>query len=303
MHPSDGGNELTRRRDRGFTLIELLVVIAIIGVLIALLLPAVQQAREAARRSTCKNHLKQVGLALHNYQSTHRVFPPGVLGNTGGNSQRELLHTWETMILSFVDQGPLYETYDFHVRFDHANNADAVIQYVPVYVCPSQDDRLVNDAYGPNHYAGNGGTEPGNNDGVLYPLSSVRFRDIRDGASNTISTGELNFEFGGWARGAINGGGGGGGGGGVGGGGGQGFSRGSMRWWKAAPACARPGMNLPETTCSNNAERRFQFSSQHPGGVQFSFADGHAVFISENIDVNVFRALITRANLEVVAAY
>ena len=104
----------------------------------------------------------------HNYQATHKVFPPGVLGDTGSQSQRELLHTWETMILPYVDQTPLYRQYNFNVRFDNAGNANAVIQRVPVYVCPSQpNEGIVDNAYGPNHYAGNAGTSPGNDDGVL----------------------------------------------------------------------------------------------------------------------------------------
>ena len=298
------------KKPRGFTLIELLVVIAIIAILIALLMPAVQQAREAARRAMCKNHLKQIGIALHNYQSSHRVFPPGVLGTTGSQSDGELLHTWETLILGFVDQAPLYESYDFNVRFDHPNNAEAVRQRVPVYVCPTTPDPIVDNLYGPNHYAGNAGTVPGNNDGILFPLSKIRFRDLKDGSSNTIAAGELALEFGGWARGAINAGGGGSGsggggssGGGSGGGGGQGFARGSLRWWKAAANCAKPGMNLPETGCSNNAEQRFQFSSLHQAGVQFAFSDGHAEFLSENIDLNVFRALLTRAGGEAVSGF
>ncbi|MFH1924011.1 MAG: DUF1559 domain-containing protein, partial [Planctomycetota bacterium] len=112
----------------GFTLVELLVVIAIIGILIALLLPAVQAAREAARRAHCKNNLKQIGLALHNYQSTHQSFPPGVLGTSGSTQANHKLHTWQALILPFVEQVNLDSQYDYNVRFDHANNAAAVIQ-------------------------------------------------------------------------------------------------------------------------------------------------------------------------------
>src|SRR5947208_1793995 len=104
---------MCRRARHGFTLIELLVVVAIVAILIALLLPAVQQAREAARRSTCKNNLHQIGLALHNYQSTFNVFPPGVLGSTGTSSTTNLLHTWPTFILPFVEQQTLYSSYNF----------------------------------------------------------------------------------------------------------------------------------------------------------------------------------------------
>src|SRR6187551_3154541 len=105
------------QKHRGFTLIELLVVIAIIAVLIALLLPAVQQAREAARRAQCKNNLRQIGLALHTYNSSLGVFPPGVLGNDGSVAARQSLTTWMTQILPYVEQSALYNSYNFNARF------------------------------------------------------------------------------------------------------------------------------------------------------------------------------------------
>lgn len=150
----DTDNSLRRS---GFTLVELLVVIAIIGILIALLLPAVQAAREAARMSKCKNNLRQIGLALHNYQSTHGSFPPGVLGTSGSTSANHKLHTWQAMILPHIEQSNLNFQYDYNVRFDHANNAAAVIEPVSVYLCPTQDDEIANTNYAPSHYAGNGG--------------------------------------------------------------------------------------------------------------------------------------------------
>ena len=286
---------------RGFTLIELLVVVAVIAVLIALLLPAVQQAREAARRAACKNNMKQIALALHNYQSTYGVFPMGVQGTTGSMAASEKLTTWQTSILPELEQMQLFRDYDFNVRFDHANNAGPVKQTLPVFLCPSQpNDEVVIERYGASHYAANAGTTPGADDGLLFPMSSTRFRDVQDGTSNTIAAGEIAFEIGGWARGANNSGGGGSGGGGGGGGGGgsQGFARSVLRWWKAAAACAKPGMNPPQTTCSSSAERRFQFSSAHEGGCQFALADGSARFVTQSIDANVFRAIITRQGLE-----
>ena len=286
------------RKRPGFTLIELLVVIAIIAILIALLLPAVQQAREAARRAACKSNMRQIGLALHNYESTHTIFPIGVLGTTGSTAAGNVLTTWQTMILPFVEQANVYNQYNFNVRFDDPANASTVKQIPPVYLCASQPaSGLVNNQFGPSHYAANAGTTPGSNDGLLYPLSATRMRDITDGTSNTLATGEIAFEFGGWARGAINSGGGGGGGG------GQGFARGTMRWWVAAATCARPGMNPPVTTCSGSTERLFQFSSPHIGGCHFSLADGSARFLNENMDLQLFQALLTRAGGEVVGEF
>ncbi|MFG0334479.1 MAG: DUF1559 domain-containing protein, partial [Maioricimonas sp. JB049] len=205
----------SRRCGRGFTLIELLVVIAIIAILIALLLPAVQQAREAARRTSCRNNIRQFGLALHNYQSAHRLFPPGVLGTSGSRSDGHLLTTWQTLILPALEQRVLSRQYNFDVRFDDPANAEVVKTTMSVFLCPSQpEDGLVDDRYGNSHYAAAAGTTPGADDGVLFPLSSTRFRDMTDGTSNTIAIGEIAHEFGGWARGAMNTGSGSGGGGG-----------------------------------------------------------------------------------------
>ena len=292
----------------GFTLIELLVVIAIIAILIALLLPAVQQAREAARRTQCRNNLRQIGLALHNYQSTHSVFPFAVDGTSGSKSDGFKLTTWQTQVLPFVEQPALFNLYNSDVRFDDAVNADVVLHTLPVFLCPSHpDDAPVDGLFGASHYAGSGGTTPGADDGLLYPISSVRFRDITDGTSNTLAAGELAWQIGGWARGAINSGGGGGGGGGSGGGGGgggsQGFARGVLRWWKAAAGCAQPGMNLPATGCSDDAEQRFQFSSRHEGGCHFALADGSARFIGENISIDVLQRLATRSGGEVTGEF
>jgi prepilin-type N-terminal cleavage/methylation domain-containing protein len=133
---------------RGFTLIELLVVIAIIGVLIALLLPAVQQAREAARRSQCKNNLKQIGLALHNYHDSFNQFPPSVVYNGGGDGGNAVGGNscaavgagnssplffgapWTVMALPYLDQSPLYNQFNFAAPFmgrvDQQNNGGAV---------------------------------------------------------------------------------------------------------------------------------------------------------------------------------
>ena len=296
---SEVGGLSVGRSSRGFTLIELLVVIGIIAVLVGLLLPAIQQAREAARTSSCKNNLKQISLALHNYQSAHGVFPIGVLGTQGQAGARHLLTTWQTLMLPQIEEANVASLYKYSLRFDHPSHRAAIRTQINTYMCPSQpDDELVNNTYGTCHYAGNAGSQDGRNDGILYPLSSVTFRDITDGASNTISAGEIAHGIGGWARGTFNSRGGGGGGGRS-----QAFSRAVLRWHKASPRCAMPGMNPPVTNCSNSVERRVQFSSPHVGGCQFSLTDGSARFISENIDVDVFRFLVTRNGGEVVSEF
>jgi prepilin-type N-terminal cleavage/methylation domain-containing protein/prepilin-type processing-associated H-X9-DG protein len=158
-----------RARSRSaFTLVELLVVIAIIGILIALLLPAVQAAREAARRSACTNNLKQLGLGLHNYHDTTRVFPPSSINKTFYNKDLPtkggyLNHNGWTMILPYIEQGPLYNRFDFKQPTGPCGkaggafltvpqqNQDAAAELVPAYLCPSDDGKTVFPVEG-GHY-------------------------------------------------------------------------------------------------------------------------------------------------------
>src|SRR6476620_12422276 len=126
-----------QKRGRGFTLVELLVVIAIIGVLVALLLPAVQAAREASRRSKCQNSLKQIGLALHNYESTFGLFPPGDLSVNKGAGDIPQAST-HAFILPFLEGGNSYSTFDFNFQVNGNNaNSQARIQIIPSYHCSS----------------------------------------------------------------------------------------------------------------------------------------------------------------------
>ena len=194
----------SRSGRRGFTLIELLVVIAIIGILVSLLLPAVQQAREAARRAQCKNHLKQIGLALHNYLDAHTVFPPSFcLGN--GDGGRWSPHA---RILPYVDQANILFKVDLNHPYSSAANAAAGVneQRVPIFLCPSEvNDRM--RVGPPNHYptnyAFNGGSwkifthaanlldggNPGT--GAFAPNSRFRTSDFTDGMSNTLCFSEV----------------------------------------------------------------------------------------------------------------
>lgn len=149
---------LQPKRNKGFTLIELLVVIAIIAILIALLLPAVQQAREAARRIQCKNNLKQLGLAMHNYLSTHSVFPPSSVVNPNITSQQPW--SGQAFLLPFLEGSNEYNLIDFSVGYHHATNRAAFPPggpaqlRIPVLMCPSDpNDRTRTDASGqPEHY-------------------------------------------------------------------------------------------------------------------------------------------------------
>ena len=140
-----------RSRRRGFTLIELLVVISIIGVLIGLLLPAVQAAREAARRTQCTNNLKQIGLALHNYLDAHGVFPPGYVSSINStitnpcNQDAESANSidlgsgwaWGSMILPQLEQGPIFNSINFSLSVAYPDNNTSSVTLVSAYLCPS----------------------------------------------------------------------------------------------------------------------------------------------------------------------
>lgn len=199
-------------RRRGFTLVELLVVIAIIGILIALLLPAVQAAREAARRSACMNNLRQLGLAMHNYQTTLRVFPPSYCltfpidpasGDTGGNWSAQ------ARILAYLEQDNIYRSIDFSRAYDGQKLPDGreiTTLKVPVLVCPDEINDFARKDGGPAitdyglNYAVNEGTwfvyDSANNkggDGVFHPNSTMKPAWITDGLSNTLGMAEVKM--------------------------------------------------------------------------------------------------------------
>jgi prepilin-type N-terminal cleavage/methylation domain-containing protein/prepilin-type processing-associated H-X9-DG protein len=276
----------------GFTLVELLVVIAIIGVLVALLLPALQQSREAARRTECINNLRQIGIALTSYHDVEKQLPPAVTDDRGGSTQ---LHSWAVLILPYVEQAALYKHYDFPAGQDAEVNRPVVSTRLGIYTCPSSDDAYYegDGHYAKGDYAASSGTQPADNGGAMYPKSKVEFKDIVDGLSRTLLVGELYYHNLGWARGSAAGTTGGGGGGGA------AFCRGVSRWWSCASDCAQPGLNPSDTDCNNHCERRFQFSSPHSGGVHFVYCDGHTEFVSDEIDAEVLKALVTIAGNDV----
>ncbi len=196
---------------RAFTLIELLVVIAIIAVLVSLLLPAVQQAREAARRTQCKNNLKQIGLALLNYEASHQTFPPNLVpgGNfnySGGN--------WGVLafLSPYLDQTAIYELMNLNAptyaptspyNIADPNNAIAAAIIVPSLLCPSDKAQSLGGDYGvaslaPSNYCANQGSgiyasgngSPYDSDGVMFANSRIRMVDIKDGTTNTACMSE-----------------------------------------------------------------------------------------------------------------
>jgi prepilin-type N-terminal cleavage/methylation domain-containing protein len=185
-------------RHRAFTLVELLVVIAIIGTLVALLLPAVQAAREAARRSQCSNNLKQIGLALHNYESVHKAFPPSALypvGNTSADT-----YSVQARILPFLNQANVYGQIDFSMSA--ISQPSVVGQRIVVYQCPSESRRVPRVTTTlvrfPLNYGANVGTwfvyDPSSGkggDGALPANSFTRAGEFTDGLSNTIGFAEV----------------------------------------------------------------------------------------------------------------
>ena len=193
-------SSLHGRRDRtrlGFTLIELLVVIAIISVLIALLLPAVQQAREAARRASCKANLAQIVLALQNYQSSARVFPPSFCIGTGGGGQWSV----QARILPFIDQANVYKNIDFSTSY--VPGGSVATMRVPIYLCPSEPNDRVRTSGGssvhyPLNYGFNGGSwqvfdhmSGKGGDGAFFPNSNLSDANFTDGMSSTIAFAEV----------------------------------------------------------------------------------------------------------------
>jgi prepilin-type N-terminal cleavage/methylation domain-containing protein/prepilin-type processing-associated H-X9-DG protein len=337
-----------RHEQAGFTLIELLVVIAIIAVLISLLLPAVQSAREAARRAQCANNLKQIGLAMHNYVSAHNAFPPGRFNShiTGmGN-------TWGaySQLLPQLEQTPVYNAFNFNLSpdIDLANTTGAII-FIATFLCPSDpsppDYAQVN--YGMHNYLLNVGnqypllTNPiaplvGQPNGVFYENVAVKIAAISDGLSNTIASSETIRSVPGlaFATNPLNG-----------------FvitgnnkttgppissdtdyqnlcltnsppgfqvTRGS-KWHYGAPGHSmynhrrvpndsrfdcRGGLphsdktDPPWSWLSLNVTAR----SQHPGGVQSLFADGHVGFMKNTVSLPVWQALGSANGGEVLSA-
>jgi len=294
---------------RGFTLIELLVVIAIISALIALLMPAVQNAREAARRGECLNNLKNIVLAQHNYESSLRSFPSGSIllpsnqaftftasfgaekadipvAGGGIISITDWIASgdwsWHALIASQMGQTTL--NINYNELKDSPNNTAAIQVVIPSYVCPSNRYPSVRPSgLGYTSYRGSMGTTGSN--GMLYPGSAVRFKDCADGESNTILLGETLFGL--W---------------------GDGNSC-CVRLHSRDPGFPTPPTNYPNFAgfdtyrLDNSNVQFFGFGSWHPDVVNFGLVDGSARTIAKTVDWEIMRALSTRNGRERTSEY
>ncbi|MCA9128526.1 MAG: DUF1559 domain-containing protein [Planctomycetales bacterium] len=292
------------RRFRGFTLVELLVVIAIIGILVGLLLPAVQAAREAARRMQCSNNLKQFALAMHNYQSTYNKFPSAQyycrsdIPCTTARASWKQGWFWSASVLPFIEQGNMFNQLRMDLDLFDPINFPLVATNLPMFGCPSDSSRQpfsrpegASPGNGqPEHevvfatssYVASGGAfnnsfihagaPSGSSDntwrnGVFARDSGVDFRDISDGTSNTIMLGETisyNFLWDPVVYGR--------------------HQAGSKTACCTLGAARHGNRRLNPPLTASNVVKREGFASFHVGGAQFAFADGSVHFISENIE-------------------
>jgi prepilin-type N-terminal cleavage/methylation domain-containing protein/prepilin-type processing-associated H-X9-DG protein len=305
-------------RAPGFTLIEVLVVIAVIALLVGLLLPAVQGAREAARRLQCANNLKQVGLALHGYHGAIGAFPPGYVSAVppGVVNYPELGAGWGwgAMILAQLEQRPLFDSINFGLPIAGAASATARQSVVATYLCPSstpdgpvrvtgdEDQRVVLVAdLAASQYIGSAGQGevedvPGSNNGILFRNSRIRFRDVTDGLGQTLLVGERSRNLA------------------------------DATWVGAIPSghvCTNPNWPVRDCATSNvmvmantgpwpdepwvnvpnhKDSKADDYWSLHPGGCNFLLGDGAVRFIKESVNPTVFSALASRAGGEVVGA-
>ena len=302
---------IPRRPREAFTLIELLVVIAMIGILIALLLPAVQKIREAAARMRCTNNLKQMGLALHNYHDAYGrligmevVVPKMCTGDCRGNSM------W-VLILPFVEQGNEYNLYDASKGWAVQPAAFSALANnpQPLYVCPS-NGRWADFPYRRDYFGIAGGRKLESHgwrgdvyrDGMFGINLPHKLTDVSDGLSNSLFIGESVHPQR-WGA-------------------GPGYGDpavGGPVGWSWAGACLLPGCRVDNASYGRDFrntkfpinsvvplladnENDSPFGSQHTGGANFLFGDGHVGFLAQTVSLPVFGSLATIAGGEVVDA-
>jgi prepilin-type N-terminal cleavage/methylation domain-containing protein len=292
------------RRRPGFTLIELLVVIAIIAVLIALLLPAVQQAREAARSASCKNNLKQIGLAFHNYHDTHLVFPPGYLYRESPlDSSNVAGFGWGAMLLPALEQSNIYDQFKWNLPIYHVLNRAPREEHLTVFLCPSDSVsgnrwvQMAGERFAMASYVASFGppdldADQEQRDGVFSRNSHTRVKDVLDGMSHTLFGGErVNGPF---RNGGVHG---------------NHFEY-ETNWAGAVRDDMDPTDDhghmvlfqtghVPNSPLSDDRD----VSAPHQGYAQFLLGDGSVRPINQHIDFGLYTALGTRVGRELVDEY
>ena len=298
------------RTHRAFTLVELLVVIAIIGVLVALLLPAVQSAREAARRMQCSNNVKQIMLSMHHFHDAYLVLPPGaVRGATVTapharfNIPVNIKHGWAPFILPFMEQKPLADKYRMDLDWTDAGNQAVVETHLKTFVCPSTPEQKRLDTpkasasdYGILNGVDAGGLnplgliDPGTNaasQGVMKVNELLRFAEITDGTSNTFWLDECAGRPKRYRRGLKLA---------------AGTQNGNASAFSDTNEHVIHGATItgsPQTgPYSINATNEDEMLSFHPAGVMAGFGDGSVRFLRENTDMKVAAAMVTRGGGE-----
>jgi prepilin-type N-terminal cleavage/methylation domain-containing protein len=285
QEPIDRRVIMRHKRQKAFTLVELLVVIAIIGILIALLLPAVQAAREAARRTQCTNNLSQLILAVQNYNMTHSVYPPGTIDEEGpiANEAQGYHHNWISQTLPYFEELNTFRHIDFSVGvYDDSN---AVVRKVPLatLLCPSsysEPKEVSHSSYVACHSPIETPIDV-DNQGVFFLNSAVGYKDIPDGSSHTIFLSEKIVEEDdtlGWMSGT------------------RATLRNTGTLINAEASRRNRGMAAEEPAPKRDKFYVGGFSSHHPGGAEFAFGDGSVHFLSETIDPELFQQLGNRAD-------
>jgi len=263
-----GGRAKPRRGREAFTLIELLVVISIIGVLVALVVPAVAYAREAARRTQCLSNLRQIGLGMQAYHEQSRSFPPGCVQFRLKSKPLNRQLAWSLYVLPQLEQKSVYNATNLYQAFDSPTNTTAASTVLTVFICPTGTNPRLTKGLGRSDYGGMNGeriTSPNNPEkGTMLTDRSVSQTMITDGASKTILVAED----------AINP---------------------DAQWIN--------GLNIFDQAFAINQGPPMEndIRSRHSGGAQCVMADGSARFLKQTIDKKVLAALCTRAGKETIS--
>ncbi len=287
---------VSRLSRRAFTLVELLVVIAIIGILVSMSLPAVQAAREAARRTSCLNNVAQIGLAVHSYEFHFEALPPGVTNPDGPirNEPQGNHVSWIVRILPYMEENALFRNFDMAAGAYAPANAKVRASEISTLECPSDPGQFLNEkaTAANSSYAGcyHDVESPidKDNHGLLFLNSKVRYSDIEDGSSKTLLLAEtvVSPDGLGWVSG----------------------TRATLRNTSAIDQPKPENVGTDEAAGGPKEKAAALlvvggFSSNHPGGINAGLADGSTRFISEFIDVELWHQLGNRADGQIMKPF